>query len=483
MKEIGKYKVIEEIGKGGMGVVYKAYDPLMERHVAIKVLSDWAFNQPVMKERFYREARASGKLSHDNITTIHDLGEHEGVPYIVMEYLRGTDLRALLTENKKIDLTQKLNYARQICSGLAYSHSKHIVHRDIKPENIRVLEDGKIKIMDFGIARLTTSTMTMTGTVMGTPYYMSPEQVKGEKVGPTSDIFSLGVLLYELLTSQLPFPGDNPTTVGYKIVHESPQPITHVELIKIKGLQDLILKCLQKNPNDRFTDAKEIAGILTGLIKQIQQKSKTNDSKQQDAVANQFKKIKKNVTSLLRKKQYADALALVNAFIASHPGYSSANDLLDEIKTKIADAKAEAQKTKILKPQAHTQTGKTSFPNKKLLVASGATLILIIAVFLSKSFFSNTTPEGYVALNIIPWAELVALNNNEGIDVKQSFFDNKKIITPQRINLAPGKYTAKLVNPSYNDTLRIKVEIKKNQTTVINKKLPGFDYAQILVNY
>ncbi|MFQ5769516.1 MAG: serine/threonine-protein kinase, partial [bacterium] len=163
MKKIGKYEILEVLGEGGMGIVYKAYDPLMEREVAVKVLSESVFNLPEIKERFYREARSAGKLSHENITIVHDLGEIEGKPFIVMEYLQGTDLRTIIDKKEPLTLDQKLEYARQICRGLAFSHAKDIIHRDIKPANIRILDHDKIKIMDFGIAKPLTSTMTQTG--------------------------------------------------------------------------------------------------------------------------------------------------------------------------------------------------------------------------------------------------------------------------------------------------------------------------------
>jgi len=155
---------------------------------------------------FLREARTAGKLTHENITVIHDVGEEQGRPYIVMEYLSGTDLRTMLERRAVMTLERQISIAAQICRGLAYSHGKDIIHRDVKPANIRVLENGRVKIMDFGIARLGSSALTSTGTILGTPYYMSPEQIQGKKVDRRSDIFSCGVVLYELFTSRKPFP-------------------------------------------------------------------------------------------------------------------------------------------------------------------------------------------------------------------------------------------------------------------------------------
>lgn len=210
MEKVGKYEIREQLGRGGMGAVYRAYDPVMEREVAIKVILDLALDVPEIKERFTREARTAGKLSHENITIVHDVGEDGGRPFIVMEYLTGSDLRTLLERHEPMTMRRKLSYAIQICRGLAYSHAKDIIHRDVKPANIRILENGRVKIMDFGIARLGSSALTSTGMVMGTPYYMSPEQIQGKKVDRRADIFSCGVLLLSSLRPGNPFAGMNP---------------------------------------------------------------------------------------------------------------------------------------------------------------------------------------------------------------------------------------------------------------------------------
>ncbi len=231
MKKIGKYEIIEELGRGGMGLVYRAYDSLMDRDVAIKVIQDVALDVPEIKSRFYREARTAGKLSHDNITIVHDVGEEDGRPYIVMEYLTGSDLRSIMDRNEPISLIQKIEIAIQVCNGLSFSHSRDIIHRDIKPANIRVLDGRRVKIMDFGIAKPTSSQLTSTGAVIGTPFYMSPEQIQGKKIDKRSDIFSTGVLFYELLTHRKPFSGDEPTAVMYKIVHEQPEHFDEFEKI------------------------------------------------------------------------------------------------------------------------------------------------------------------------------------------------------------------------------------------------------------
>jgi len=274
MTKIGKYEVLEMLGRGGMGEVYKAYDPLLQREVAIKVISEKAFDHPEIKERFFREARAAAKLLHENITLVYDLGEENGNPFIVMEYLAGTDLRLIIKEiqaktREPLSLYQKLDYGRQICKGCEFLHGKDIIHRDLKPENIKILDDGKAKIMDFGIAKslLLANTMTQAGMVMGTPGYMSPEQLRGEKVDKRSDIFSFGVLFYELVTCKMPFKGQEIMSLWYNIVHEPPEQIDDWEIEKLHPVRDIILKALKKEPSQRYQSFSEILNDVEAIIK------------------------------------------------------------------------------------------------------------------------------------------------------------------------------------------------------------------------
>jgi serine/threonine protein kinase len=318
MKKIGKYEILEVLGEGGMGIVYKAFDTLMEREVAIKVLSERVFNLPEIKERFYREARSAGKLSHENITIVHELGEIKGQPYIVMEYLSGIDLRFIIDKKASLTLSEKLNYALQICKGLEMSHSKDIIHRDIKPANIRVLEDGKIKIMDFGIAKPLTSTMTQTGVVMGTPHYMSPEQIKGQTVDKRSDIFSFGAVFYELLTYKKPFSGSEPTTVMYKIVHENPEPIEDLEIEHVSGIKSVILKCLKKNLDERYQSFSEVVEDLGDIIhiRQAEEKRRLEEKRRR------IDKLISESKNYLKKQNFKKALEVAEKGASIDPDYT-----------------------------------------------------------------------------------------------------------------------------------------------------------------
>jgi serine/threonine-protein kinase len=201
--KIGKYDVEERVGEGAMGVVYRAVDPVLKRRVAIKVMSDAFAQNDDLRERFLREAQAAGSLQHPNVITIYDFGDVDGHPYIAMEFVEGQDVAELIAHQVPLSVVDKLDLAIGVLQGLAYAHRRGIVHRDIKPANIRIDDEGKARIMDFGVAHLASSNMTKSGVMLGTPSYMAPEQIVGGKVGPQTDIFSVGAVLYELLTGSI----------------------------------------------------------------------------------------------------------------------------------------------------------------------------------------------------------------------------------------------------------------------------------------
>jgi serine/threonine-protein kinase len=261
-KTIGRYDIIEMVGRGGMGVLYRARDPTLERDVALKMmLVDFTMDQSA-RERFQREAKAVARLQHRNVVTIHELGEHDGAPYIVMEFLSGSDLENLLVGDKPMPLADKLDVAIQLCEGLGYAHEQGIVHRDIKPSNVRVLEDGTVKILDFGIAKFAVSTVTQSGTIMGTASYMSPEQIMGQPVDGRADLFSAGVLLFELLAGKKPFQGEQATAVVYQIMHTEPPTVRSVVPDLPEALDEIVSRALQKKADDRYSRASEMASDL-----------------------------------------------------------------------------------------------------------------------------------------------------------------------------------------------------------------------------
>jgi serine/threonine protein kinase len=262
----GRYRVLREVGRGAMGVVYLARDDKIGRNVAIKSLhiDDRlpSSDKEEIRERLEREARAAGVLSHANIVTVYDVGEEDGVPYIAMEYLEGATLTEI-TADGPLSIPQATSIIEQVLSALSYAHGHDVVHRDIKPDNVFLLPDGRVKVADFGIARLaSSSTMTQVGQVMGTPGYMSPEQVKGEPVGPSSDIFSTGVLFYELLTGTAAFASTSATSIMYKIVHEEPRALHLINPGVPSNLEAVIAKATAKSPTMRYASAAEMRADL-----------------------------------------------------------------------------------------------------------------------------------------------------------------------------------------------------------------------------
>lgn len=251
MEKISKYKVIGEISRGSMGIIYEGLDESLNRSVAIKTMNEALVGDKVMIERFKTEARASAMLNHPNIVTIYELGEENGLFFIVMELLRGKDLKTVLDDSESLSLAAKLDILIQICKGLSYAHSKNVIHRDIKPANIVVREDNLVKITDFGIAHLESSQMTYTGMIFGTPDYMSPEQVNSKEVDCRSDIFSTGVIIYQMMTGRKPFQGSSISAVLYKIANESP-PLDSLDKEVPKEILEIILKALEKDPHKRY---------------------------------------------------------------------------------------------------------------------------------------------------------------------------------------------------------------------------------------
>jgi serine/threonine-protein kinase len=271
IEKIGRYKVLDRVGKGGMGVLYRGFDPVLDREVAIKLMhADFSEDTEQMRPRFYREARAAAKLQHRNIVTIFEFAEESNIPYIVMEFLRGTALGARMNAQPPLTLDDKLNIVAQLCDGLSYAHDQGVVHRDVKPDNVFLLEDGSVKLLDFGIAKLTTSTLTRQGDVLGSASYMSPEQVGGsESVDGRADVFSTGVVLYELLCGKKPFRADSPTAVIVKILKDDPIPIESETSDVPPEVIAAVNKALQKDPANRFQSAEALGRELQSIRKNL----------------------------------------------------------------------------------------------------------------------------------------------------------------------------------------------------------------------
>ncbi|GAW91420.1 Stk1 family PASTA domain-containing Ser/Thr kinase [Calderihabitans maritimus] len=258
-----RYEILEQLGGGGMAVVYKGRDTLLNRMVTIKVLREQHASDEDFVRRFQREAQAVASLSHPNIVSIFDVGEEDGLHYLVMEYVEGRTLKEIIREKAPLDVRNAINIVTQICDALDHAHENGIVHRDIKPHNILVTPAGRVKVTDFGIAKApTTATVTYTGTIVGSVHYISPEQARGEATGAKSDLYSLGVVMYEMLTGKLPFSGESPISVALKHIQSEPTPPRELNPDLPPSVEAVILKALAKRPEERYESAGELAADL-----------------------------------------------------------------------------------------------------------------------------------------------------------------------------------------------------------------------------
>ena len=258
-----RYQIIKAIGEGGMANVYLAYDTILDRDVAVKVLRGDLANDEKFVRRFQREALSASSLTHPNIVEVYDVGEDHGQYYIVMEYVEGRHLKDLIKKRGKLTLSEVIDIMLQITDGMSVAHDSYIIHRDIKPQNIMILENGLVKIMDFGIAMAMNSTqLTQTNSVMGSVHYLPPEQANGKGSTLQSDIYSMGIVMYELLTGKLPYKGDNAVEIALKHLKE-PLPSIREELPNIpQSVENIIIKATAKNPKNRYTDAREMHNDL-----------------------------------------------------------------------------------------------------------------------------------------------------------------------------------------------------------------------------
>ncbi|MGA8032248.1 MAG: serine/threonine-protein kinase, partial [Casimicrobiaceae bacterium] len=261
---IGKYEIRREIGRGAMGVVYEAYDPLIKRLVALKTIRPDQLageGAEAIVARFRREAQAAGRLNHPNIVAIYDFGEEAGLSYIAMEFVHGRELKTSFEAGERFRLDDIVRIMTQILSALDCSHRQGVIHRDVKPANIFLLDDGTVKVADFGIAHLETSNLTQVGTVLGTPSYMSPEQILGLPVDGRSDVFSAGVILYQFLTGERPFAGSSTTTMQ-KVLKEEPLAPSTLNVQLLPAMDAVVRKAMAKQADSRFQTAREFADAI-----------------------------------------------------------------------------------------------------------------------------------------------------------------------------------------------------------------------------
>jgi len=275
VKKLGKYELIEEVGRGAMGQVYKAYDPLIGRHVALKTITNSLVGDPDLLERFYREARAAGTLQHPNIVTVYELVREGGTPFIAMEFLEGEALEKIVRRRADLSIAEKVGLIVPVCRALEYAHKRGFVHRDIKPGNVMVTKDGNVKVVDFGIARFGDSSKTETNLLIGTPGYMSPQQIKGEKADERADIWALGVSFYELLCHRRPFEAENQATLMFKIIDAQTPPAPMSELLPgcPPAVEAIVMKLLRKDIEQRFQTMEEVLIEIEPVWKHLQEES------------------------------------------------------------------------------------------------------------------------------------------------------------------------------------------------------------------
>ncbi len=337
---VGRFTILRRLGRGGMGAVYEGHDPALDRRVAIKTLTSDAIADTESRGRFEREARAAAKLAHPNIVTIHELGNFGGKekPYIVMEYLEGTDVAALISGSRGLPLAEALDIVAQLCRALDFAHQKGVVHRDVKPANLRYLDDGQIKIMDFGIARVEGShQITKSGVMIGTLHYMSPEQIRGEKLDGRTDIFSAGCILYELLAGVRPFSGESATSILYNIVHETPKPVVEKNSDLPQEVQRVIDRALAKRPEERFASAgdmaKELEKILSVHRKTLPRTTSAHEKRLSE------------LQSLAREPNWREVSKKAKELLEQHPQLDEARRLLRRALREIHLEESEGQRS------------------------------------------------------------------------------------------------------------------------------------------
>jgi serine/threonine protein kinase len=290
-KQFGRYEILSELGRGAMGVVYKARDPQIDRLVALKTVSLWGQEADEEKEfrlRFMNEAQAAGRLHHSGIVAVFDVGENpeNHDPYIVLEYVQGESLNRILSREKKLPLERSLKLAEEIADALDYAHAQGVIHRDIKPANILITQDGRAKIADFGIAKLNLAHFTIPGRVLGTPAYMAPEQLSGESVDGRSDLFSLGVILYAMVTGHSPFQGTSATTVCFKVANREPIAASALDMTLPPQLDAVISRAMAKDANERYQRGSDFADDLRILQQSYKITSSTTSRRTSTSKAN-----------------------------------------------------------------------------------------------------------------------------------------------------------------------------------------------------
>ncbi len=421
---IGRYEVLERIGGGGFGEVFRARDPALKREVAIKTCR---FSTPGLAERFEREAEIAARLDHPNITVVHDVGVDAdprlgAVPYLVQELLAGEDLNRVIAARRPLQLAQRLDVLVQVARGLAYAHERGVVHRDVKPANVRLLPDGRVKIMDFGIARLAAggSQGTQTGALLGTVAYMAPEQIEGRTADLRSDVFSFGVLAYELLTYRCPFVAESGAALMYEVLQRDPEPLTAVWPQCPPRLAAIIARCLAKSPAARYASAAALAAELEAAAAALD-----------PALAGAAFEPSESPTLLVRRPPRQEAMAR-------------------RVRWAVA-------------------------------AAAGLGLLAVLPWTLRspRPAPENATPAlapGRVSIDARPWGQVVRLTDALGRELPLP----PERFTPLAVTLPPGRYAIELANPRSPATRRCEVEVPAGTSVACRAEFARVDAAAFI---
>ena len=346
MRTLGKYEVLGELGHGAMGVVYRARDPFINRLVALKTITTGLASDPNLLQRFYREAQSAGGLQHPNIVTIYDMGHDQNVPYIAMELIEGESLEQVIASKKPVPISMKVSYALQACRALDYAHKRGIIHRDIKPGNMMVNRENIVKVVDFGIARVLETSKTQTGMLIGTFAYMSPEQYSGEHADERSDIWSFGVLMYELVAYQRPFMGENPASLMNGICQQEPKALRSVAADCPPELEAIISKALRKSPADRFQTSEDLLLELEPVYKELHARSTAELVEQS--------------RGLIEKEEFGQAREMLREALRVDSSNTQARGLLEKVNTELRKISIRP------KAQQHVDKGKALLTEKKV---------------------------------------------------------------------------------------------------------------------
>ena len=471
LERLGRYEITGELGRGAMGVVYKARDPLIDRTVAIKTVAlDLSTEESeAFMHRFYSEAKAAGRLNHSNLVTIHDVGESNGVAYIAMEFLQGRSLREILDSGVVLPPEKIADIVAQVADGLAFAHENGIVHRDIKPANIMVLDNGRVKIMDFGIAHLPTGSRTWAGTLLGSPKYMAPERIAGKQVDGRADIFSLGAVLYEMLTGCPPFLGDDLEALLDQVINKTPAPPRSRNKTIPFAFDYIVATSMAKRPDERYPDARAMASAVRNfrdprLPATVPDETPPSaDDIEATAAASPFESLREiaaggRIAFGRRRKLaiYGGAAALL-ALIAGASFLSQRASDAPISTNRKSDSVAPAEKTTTANPGAAGIDDQEGEPPEHAAPAtaessSGAPTPV------TRRLAVVATPMARLALAVTPWGEVYVDGKRKGVAPPLT-----------EIPITPGKHRVEIRNttfPSYS----LMVDLAANGSLKIRHK-------------